>query len=48
MRVFEKIKRFAENRRAVRELEALDDYVLHDLGISRSHIHSAVNGSSRS
>ena len=35
MRVFDKIKRFAENRRAIRELGTLDDHVLHDLGISR-------------
>jgi uncharacterized protein YjiS (DUF1127 family) len=48
MRVFDKIKQFAENRRAIRELGTLDDHVLHDLGISRSHIRSAVLGNSRS
>ena len=48
MRVFDKIKRFAENRRAIRELGTLDDHVLHDLGISRSRIRSAVLGNSRS
>jgi len=48
MRVFDKIKRFAENRRAIRELGTLDDHVLNDLGLSRSHIRSAVLGNSRS
>ncbi|WP_436284398.1 DUF1127 domain-containing protein [Rhizobium sp. LjRoot258] len=32
----------------MRELARLDDHALSDLGISRSHIHSAVVGSSRS
>ncbi|TXI10817.1 MAG: DUF1127 domain-containing protein [Rhizobium sp.] len=45
MRVLEKIKRFTENRKAIRELSALDDHVLRDLGISRAHIPYAVNGS---
>ena len=48
MRVFDKIKRFAENRRAIRELGTLDDHVLNDLGLSRSHIRSAVLCNSRS
>lgn len=48
MRVFDKIRRFAENRRAIRELGTLDDHALQDLGISRSHIRSAVLGDSRS
>jgi len=48
MRVFDKIRRFAENRRAIRELGTLDDHVLQDLGISRSHIRSAVLGDARS
>lgn len=48
MRVFDRIKQFAANRRAIRELGALDDHVLQDLGLSRSHIRSAVLGNSRS
>jgi len=44
MRVFEKIKRFSEQRKAIRELSALDDHVLRDLGISRAHIPYAVSG----
>ena len=44
MKVLEKIKRFSEQRRAMRELSALDDHVLRDLGISRSHIPFAVKG----
>ncbi len=44
MRVIDKIKRFTEARRAIRELSALDDHALADLGISRSHIAFAVNG----
>ena len=31
MRIFQKIKRFSEERRAIRELSALDDHVLRDL-----------------
>lgn len=42
--VFAKLKRFAAERRAVLELDALDDRALQDLGISRSHIRSAVAG----
>ena len=44
MRVIEKIKRFSSARKAIRELSALDDHALADLGISRSHIAYAVNG----
>lgn len=44
MRVIEKIKRFSAVRKAIRELSALDDHALADLGISRSHIAYAVNG----
>lgn len=47
MNVFAKIKKFAADRRAIRELGALDDRALQDLGISRSHIQSAVAGSIR-
>ncbi len=44
MNVFAKFKKFAADRRAIRELGALDDRALQDLGISRSHIQSAVKG----
>lgn len=44
MNVFEKLKNFAAQRRAIRELGALDDRALQDLGISRSYIRSAVAG----
>lgn len=44
MNLFAKLKQNAANRRAVRELNALDDRALQDLGISRSNIQSAVKG----
>ena len=44
MNIIAKIKKNASDRRAVRELNALDDRALQDLGISRSHIQSAVKG----
>ena len=44
MNVFAKLKKNAAERRAVRELNALDDRALQDLGISRSNIQSAVKG----
>lgn len=47
MNIRQKIKQFAENRRAIRELSQLDDHVLSDLGIARSHIRSAVLSKSR-
>ncbi|HSX73555.1 MAG TPA: DUF1127 domain-containing protein [Shinella sp.] len=47
MNVFAKLKKYAADRRAVRELGALDDRTLQDLGISRSHIRSAVAGAGR-
>ncbi|NLS01320.1 DUF1127 domain-containing protein [Rhizobium sp. P38BS-XIX] len=47
MRMFDKLKQYAENRRAIRELGALDDHALQDLGLSRSRIRSAVLGTSR-
>ncbi|GMB81262.1 DUF1127 domain-containing protein [Shinella zoogloeoides] len=44
MNIIAKIKKSAADRRAVRELNALDDRALQDLGISRSNIQSAVKG----
>jgi len=44
MNVFAKLKKNAAERRAVRELSALDDRALQDLGISRANIRSAVAG----
>jgi uncharacterized protein YjiS (DUF1127 family) len=47
MRIAERFKRFADNRKAIRELSELDDQALSDLGIARSHIRSAVLGGRR-
>lgn len=44
MNVFAKLKKNAAERRAARELNALDDRALADLGISRSNIRAAVSG----
>ncbi|WP_411033129.1 DUF1127 domain-containing protein [Shinella sp. BYT-45] len=44
MNVFAKLKKSVADRRAVRELSALDDRALQDLGISRANIQSAVKG----
>lgn len=44
MTIRQKIKDFAARRRAIRELNMLDDHTLADIGISRSQIRSAVTG----
>jgi len=44
MNVFAKLKKNAAERRAARELNALDDRALRDLGISRENIRAAVSG----
>ncbi|MBB4183535.1 DUF1127 domain-containing protein [Sinorhizobium terangae] len=44
MKIRQKIMEYAKLRRAVRELNALDDRVLSDIGISRSQIQAAVFG----
>ncbi len=44
MSIIAKIKKNAADRRAARELNALDDRALQDLGISRANIQSAVKG----
>lgn len=44
MKIREKIKQYAARQRAIRELEALDDRTLHDMGVSRGHIRGAVEG----
>ncbi len=44
MNVFAKLKKNAAERRAIRELNALDDRALRDLGISRANIRAAVSG----
>jgi uncharacterized protein YjiS (DUF1127 family) len=44
MNIFAKLKKNVADRRAMRELSALDDRALQDLGISRSNIQSAVKG----
>lgn len=45
MRIASKLKTYLENRRAIRELSALDDRALSDLGISRYNLRAAVEGS---
>ncbi|CAN7502348.1 DUF1127 domain-containing protein [Metarhizobium album] len=44
MNIRQKIKEYAAARKAMRELQALDDHTLADLGISRSQIRAAVLG----
>ncbi|GCA48171.1 MULTISPECIES: DUF1127 domain-containing protein [Sinorhizobium] len=44
MKIRQKITEYVKMRRAVRELNALDDHALSDIGISRSQIQAAVFG----
>ncbi len=44
MRIASKLKTCLENRRAIRELSALDDRALSDLGISRHNLRAVVEG----
>ncbi|MCK3779904.1 DUF1127 domain-containing protein [Sinorhizobium chiapasense] len=44
MKIRQKIMEYAKTRRAIRELNALDDHALSDIGLSRSQIHAAVYG----
>jgi len=46
MNIREKIAQFARYQRAVRELKALDNRQLDDLGITRADIPYAVRGRS--
>lgn len=44
MKLHETVRNYFRTRRAVAELSALDDRSLSDIGVSRSHIRSAVEG----
>ena len=44
MQIGRKLKHYLKNRRAMRELEMLDDRTLSDLGVSRYNIRAAVEG----
>ncbi|PWL18641.1 DUF1127 domain-containing protein [Falsochrobactrum shanghaiense] len=44
MNIRQKVQQYVSRRRAVRELGAMDDYLLADIGVSRSQIQSAVFG----
>jgi uncharacterized protein YjiS (DUF1127 family) len=46
MNLFAKLKKNVADRRAIRELGALDDRTLQDLGLTRSNIRAAVKGAS--
>ncbi len=42
--LFESIKSFFANRRAIHQLEAMSNHQLHDIGITRTEIEAAVFG----
>ncbi|CUX61581.1 DUF1127 domain-containing protein [Agrobacterium genomosp. 3] len=44
MKLQDTVRNYFRNRRAMAELSALDDRSLSDIGVSRSHIRSAVEG----
>ncbi|MBN9046733.1 MAG: DUF1127 domain-containing protein [Rhizobiales bacterium] len=44
MSIRSKLQQYVSRRRALRELGAMDDHLLADIGVSRSQIHNAVNG----
>lgn len=44
MKFRERVKKFAAERRAIRELNALDDHALQDVGLQRNEIRSAILG----
>jgi len=44
MNIRQKVQQFVSRRRAIRELGAMDDHLLADIGVSRSQIQSAVFG----
>ena len=44
MKIRQKIVEYANMRRAIRELNSLDDDALRDIGFSRSQIQAAVYG----
>lgn len=44
MNIRQKFQRYVSRRRAMRELGAMDDHMLADIGVSRSQIQTAVFG----
>mgnify|MGYP003743829327 FL=1 len=44
MNIRQKFNQYVSRRRAIRELGAMDDHLLADIGVSRSQIQSAVFG----
>ncbi|MBB4234731.1 MULTISPECIES: DUF1127 domain-containing protein [Rhizobium] len=44
MNIRERVKNYAAKRRAIRELSALDDHALADVGLLREEIRGAVQG----
>ncbi|CAN7461432.1 MULTISPECIES: DUF1127 domain-containing protein [Brucella/Ochrobactrum group] len=44
MNIRQKFQQYVSRRRAIRELGAMDDHLLADIGVSRSQIQSAVFG----